>query len=104
VNLYSLASLIVIGGTDCGPGETDIRNLEGVTSMFLGAWRGQTGVAGWILMGLFWVTFLGLVLWALSRLFTGPRGDGGVHEEVVDLDRQLAGGQIDPSEHGTLRQ
>jgi len=25
-------------------------------------------------MGLFWVTFLGLVLWVLSRLFAPPRG------------------------------
>jgi len=59
-----------------------IRNLEGVTSMFLGAWCGQMGVAGWILMGIFWVTFLGLVLWALSRLFAGPQRDDGVHEDL----------------------
>lgn len=43
--------------------------------MFLGgAWCGQLGVGGWVLMGLFWVTFLGLVLWALSRLFAPPGG------------------------------
>jgi hypothetical protein len=55
-------------------------------------------------MGLFWVAFLGLVLWALSRLFAGPRGDDGVHEGVDDLDQQLARGQIDPSEYRTLRE
>lgn len=71
--------------------------------MFLGAWCGQMGVAGWILMGLFRVTFLGLVLWALSRLFAGLRVDG-VHEDVDDLDQQLARGQIDPSEYRTLRE
>ena len=79
-------------------------NLEGVTSMFLGAWCGQMGVAGWILLGLFWATFLALVLWALSRLFAGPRGDDGVHEDVDDLDQQLEHGQIDPSEYRALRE
>src|SRR5665811_2133683 len=34
------------------------------------------------LMGIFWVTFLGLVLWALSRLFAGPQRDDGVHEDL----------------------
>lgn len=95
-NLYGLASLIVIGGTDCGSGGLTSGNSEGVTSMFLGAWCGQMGLAGWILMGLFWATFLGLVLWALSQLFPGPRGDDGVHEDVDDLDQQSARGQIYP--------
>lgn len=71
--------------------------------MLLGAWCGQIGVAGWILMGLFWATFLGLVLWALSQLFAAPRGDDRVHQDVDDLDKQLACGQIDPSEYRTLR-
>ena len=48
-----------------------------VTSMFAGAWCGQSGVIGWVLMGLFWVTFLGLVLWAISRLFAPTRVRGG---------------------------
>lgn len=39
--------------------------------MFAGALCGQSGLIGWVLMGLFWVTFLGLVVWAMSRLF-GP--------------------------------
>lgn len=71
------------------------RNLEGVTGMFLGAWCGQLGVGGWVLMGLFWVTFLGLVLWALSQLFALPRGNGGLHEN--DLDLRLPREQMDPS-------
>jgi len=40
--------------------------------MFLGPWCGQLGVGGWVLIGLFWATFVGLVLWAMSRLFA-PR-------------------------------
>ena len=72
--------------------------------MFTAAWCGEMSVGGWILIGLFWATFLGLVLWALSRLFAGPRGDDGAHEHVDDLDQQLASGQIDPSEYRTLRE
>jgi len=76
------------------------RNLEGVTGMFLGAWCGQLGVGGWVLMGLFWVTFLGLVLWVLSRLFAPPRGDGDLHEN--DLDPRSPLEQMDPSGCRTL--
>ena len=52
--------------------DTQQTNLEGVTYMFLGPWCGQLGVGGWVLIGLFWATFVGLVLWAMSRLFA-PR-------------------------------
>jgi len=49
-------------------------------------------------MGLFWVTFLGLVLWAVSRLFGGVREEGGVDgaerevSDAADLDLRLARG------------
>ena len=80
--------------------------------MFAGAWCGQSGVIGWVLMGLFWVTFLGLVLWAMSRLFAPTRVSGGRagddHEaddvdHADDLGRRLASGQLDLSEYQTLR-
>jgi hypothetical protein len=76
---------------------------EGVTSMILGAWCGQLGVGGWVLMGLFWATFLGLVLWALSRLFAPVREDEALHECADDLDQRWASEQMDLSEHRTLR-
>jgi hypothetical protein len=69
--------------------------------MIPGAWCGQMGVGGWVLMGLFWATFLGLLLWALSRLFAPARGDGGLREDADDLDLRLARGQMDPSEYRT---
>ncbi len=77
--------------------------------MFANAWCGQLGVGGWVLMGLFWATFLGLVLWAVSRLFGGDRGAGDlgvdVHEvdDVHDLDLRLARGELDMSEYQSLR-
>jgi hypothetical protein len=64
--------------------------------MFPGAGCGQMSVGGWVLMGLFWVTFLGLVLWALTRLFSSSRGDGSLHEDSDDLALRLA------REHGSL--
>jgi hypothetical protein len=87
--------------------------MEGVVLMFAGAWCGQWGVGGWVLMGLFWVSFLGLVLWAVSRLFApapapAPVADGldGDEREVNDaddLDLRLARGQLNVSEYRTLR-
>jgi hypothetical protein len=63
--------------------------------MFPGAGCGQISVGGWVLMGLVWATFLGLVLWALSRLFAPARADSGLHEDADDLDPRLARGQMD---------
>src|SRR5665647_42241 len=85
-------------------------NLEGVTLMFAGVWCGQLGVGGWVLMGLFWATFLGLVLWAVSRLFGRDRGAGtGARDETeVDdadnLDLRLARGELDVAEYQALRE
>jgi len=60
-----------------------------VTSMIFGAWCQQPGVGGWVLMGLFWATFVGLVLWALSRLFA-PGGDDVIHRDGDDPDQRWA--------------
>ena len=71
--------------------------------MFPGAWCGQMGVGSWVLMGLFWATFLGLVLWALSRLFAPAMVRGGLPGDADDLDLRLAQGQLDLFEYRTLR-
>jgi hypothetical protein len=75
--------------------------------MFAGAWCGQLGVGGWVLTGLFWATFLGLVLWAVSRLFGPGRVAGGVEgdrrevDDVYDLDLRLARMELDVTEYRT---
>ena len=77
--------------------------------MFAGAWCGQLGVGGWVLMGLFWATFLGMVLWAVSRLFGSGRVAGSVDvdkrevDDVNDLDLRLARGELDVTQYRTLR-
>jgi hypothetical protein len=77
--------------------------------MFARAWCGQLGVTGWVLMGLFWATFLGLVLWAVSRLFGSGRaggleGDRREADDVDDLGLRLARGELDVAEYPTLRE
>ena len=78
--------------------------------MFAGAWCGQLGAGGWVLMGLFWATFLGLVLWAVSRLFGRGPVAGGVEvdrrdvDDVNDLDLRLARGELDVTEYRALRE
>ena len=77
--------------------------------MFAGAWCGQWGVGGWVLRGLFSATFLGLVLWAVSRLFGSGRVAGSVEgdkrevDDVDDLDLRLARGELDVTQYRTLR-
>jgi len=83
--------------------------MEGVALMFAGAWCRQWGVGGWVLMGLFWVSFLGLVLWAVSRLFAparvadGLNGDEREVDDADDLDLRLERGQLNVSEYLALR-
>ena len=63
--------------------------------MFPGLGCGPMSVGGWVVVGLFWVTFVGVVLWVLSRLFHPSRGGGGLHEETDDVDLRLAQEQMD---------
>jgi hypothetical protein len=72
--------------------------------MILGAWCGQLGVGGWVLMGLLWATFLGLVLWALSQLFAPVRGDGVLHENADDLGQRWERDHLGLSEYRTRRE
>lgn len=72
--------------------------------MILGAWCGQLGVGEWVLMGLFWATFVGLMLWALSRLFARVREDEVLHQDADDLDQRWAREQMDLGEYRTLRE
>lgn len=76
-----------------------------------GASCGQSGVGGWVLMGLFWVSFLGLVLWAVSmslfapaRLADGLNGGKREVDDAHDLDLRLARGPLQVSEYLTLRE
>jgi putative membrane protein len=77
--------------------------------MFAGALCGQLGVGGWVLMGLFWATFLGLVLWAVSRLFSAGPAAGVVDEDkrevdhVENQDLRLARGELDVTEYPSYR-
>lgn len=72
--------------------------------MIGGAWCGQLGVGGWVLMGLFWASFLALVLWAVSRLFAPVRGDDALHKDADDLNQRWAREQVDLSEYQALRE
>jgi hypothetical protein len=68
--------------------------------MFPGAWCGHLGVGAWALIGLFWATFLSLVVWAVGRLFTPSRPVGGRDRDGDDLDLRSARGRVDLREHG----
>lgn len=37
--------------------------------MWSNAWCGAMGLGGWVAMAVFWAVFLGLVIWAVTRIF-----------------------------------
>lgn len=68
-------------------------------------WDGM-GVAGWLLMTVFWVALLAAIVWAVASLFPA-RGTGDAAERVERpdeiLDRRLARGEIDSATYDELR-
>ena len=67
--------------------------------MFTGSWCSGMSVGGWIFMIGFWVALLGVIVWAVSRLFpTTSRNDA---RDL--LDRRLAAGEIDAQAYRDAR-
>lgn len=68
-------------------------------------WDGM-GVAGWLLMALFWGGLIAAIVWALASLFPS-RGSadpvGGAERPDEILDRRLARGEIDTKTYDELR-
>ena len=67
--------------------------------MFTGACSGM-GVGGWVLMAVFWVGFVALLVWAVSRIFpeggrSGPAESASTESPREVLNRRLAAGEID---------
>jgi len=68
-------------------------------------WDGGMGVAGWLLMTVFWVVLIAGIVWAVVNL-TPSRRDGstGMPERPEEiLDRRLAAGEIDAPAYEELR-
>ena len=67
--------------------------------MFTGSGCSGMGVGDWIIMIGFWVALLGVIVWAVSRLFpTTPKPDA-----LDVLDRRLAAGEIDSEAYQEAR-
>ena len=64
------------------------------------------GLAGWILMGLFWIVLVGLVVWAVVALLPGTRsGSSGRPETPQEiLDRRFALGELDAEQYRQARE
>lgn len=63
------------------------------------------GGGGWILMILAWAALLGVIVWAVVRIFPGRTATTGASGEqpLETLDRRLAHGEIDLDTYDQLR-
>lgn len=59
------------------------------------------GVGGWLLIAAFWAGFIGVVVWAVSRLFPDGKARGGADELLA---KRLAAGEIDPQAYREARE
>jgi putative membrane protein len=71
--------------------------------MFAGTWCGGMGAGGWLVMALFWGGFLGLAVWAVTRLLAPMSGGEAVDGSQDVLDRRLATGELDLDTYRRLR-
>lgn len=67
------------------------RLIEG-WEIAMGPWCTQMSAGGWVAMTIFWVVVVGLLLWAVGRLFPAQ----GSSDPRVLLDSRLAAGEITP--------
>lgn len=81
----------------------DGRSSE-VRAMFSGTWCGGMGVGGWLVMILFWATFLGLAVWAVTSMFPPARTRDLAADPLAVLDRRLAAGELDPDTYRRTRE
>jgi putative membrane protein len=79
------------GGIPVQPG----RSKEEITMM--GWYGGGMGPIGWLAMGVFWLSLLGLIIWLVVRLLPGSGGTTRATGEspLEILDRRLASGELD---------
>lgn len=68
-------------------------------------WDGGMGVAGWLLMTVFWVALIAGIVWAVASLFPSRRDGSTMPPERPEevLDRRLAHGEIDAATYDELR-
>lgn len=71
--------------------------------MFNGTLCGGMGATGWLVMITFWGAFVGLAVWAVTRLVGSPANEGTRSEAMDTLDRRLATGDVDPETYRRLR-
>lgn len=67
----------------------------------MGPWCGQMGLAGWLGMAALWLLILGVVIWAVMRLFPVQRSATPAREA---LDERLARGDIDATQYRLVRE
>ncbi|MGW5193391.1 hypothetical protein ACWEOO_29360 [Kribbella sp. NPDC004138] len=58
------------------------------------------GAGGWVLMIGIWGAILGLVVWAVTRIFPT---DKPLRDAERSLDRRLASGELDPQTYRRIR-
>ena len=70
-------------------------------------WDAGMGVAGWLLMTVFWVALIAAIVWAVANLFPGRGATESSDERPARpeeiLDRRLARGEIDSATYDELR-
>jgi putative membrane protein len=59
------------------------------------------GAGGWALMIGVWVTVIGVVVWAVTRIFPA---DASLRDAQRRLDRRLAAGEIDPRTYHAIQE
>lgn len=71
--------------------------------MSVAGYCGAMGWSGWLMMAGFWIGFLALVVWGVTRLFPSARSPESRGDAYELLARRLARGEIDAESYRQAR-
>ncbi len=68
----------------------------------MGGWGGTMGVAGWLMMALFWIGLILLIVWVVRSVIAASQTSGSSTARAI-LDQRYARGELTRKEYEQVK-
>lgn len=76
--------------------------MFGNGSWMMGGWGGSMGVAGWLMMALFWIGLILLIVWLVRSIVGAGQNTGSTTARQI-LDSRYARGELTRKEYDQMK-
>ena len=76
--------------------------MFGHGSWMMGGWGGTMGVAGWLMMALFWIGLILLIVWLVRSVLGTSQGAASSTARAI-LDQRYARGELTRKEYEHMK-